>query len=196
VRRLNDLVIAAPVRLSEIQSTLQVGIMVVNEPSVQHMLAHKLYRLQRAVLEALALLFALLCLQLITLFTALYWCCAQVDGAAAVSGTGDLSFENGGLKMVGTLLNSGGITQCRVSPWLSCTCFCMLLSGLPVVLCMLPFANCLCIWRLEGGWYSAEKRRHDAVQGKYQVWFDVCRGFKYFLTSVRDQNRHQNHCHQ
>jgi hypothetical protein len=45
--------------------------------------------------------------------------CFQVDGAAAVSGTGDLNFEAGGLRMIGTLLNSGGITQCRVSPMIS-----------------------------------------------------------------------------
>jgi hypothetical protein len=72
----------------------------------------------------------------------------------------------------------------------------MLLSGLPVAFRMLLFANCLCSWRLEGGRYSAEKRRHDAVQGKYQVLFDVCHGFKPFLTSVGDQNRHQKYCHQ
>lgn len=42
--------------------------------------------------------------------------CMQVDGATAVSGTGDLSYEAGGLTMIGTLLNSGGITQCKVRP--------------------------------------------------------------------------------
>jgi hypothetical protein len=59
VRRLNDLVIAAPVRLSEIQSTLQVGIMVVISPGIQQMLAQRVDRLQRAVLEVHAAL--LLC---------------------------------------------------------------------------------------------------------------------------------------